>query len=205
MQNRPGHVQGRPRGKVQAVEQVMPGNDDGTQAEQRRAWQPHQQRQGEHADADGPDHLQVDHRGRQLERPGKVDQGELQRHQKQPALEQERRDIATALVLFAIQPGREPGQQHEHRRAQVRQGTAGEQCRLGGIDGHRVADLAVQEEGFAHVVQEHEQDYQTAQCVDALQALVELVGGGAGACHGGSLVKKSLNEMLCYIHMAMGR
>ncbi|MNC79693.1 hypothetical protein D3C75_1322410 [compost metagenome] len=66
----------------------MAGDDAGAQGEQCGARQPHQQRQGNHADADGPDHLQVDHAGRQLEGPGEVDQGELQHHQEQPTFEQ---------------------------------------------------------------------------------------------------------------------
>ncbi|EJT82741.1 hypothetical protein PPS11_44268 [Pseudomonas putida S11] len=68
------------------------------------------------------------------------------------------------------------------------QGAAEEQRGLGGIDGHRVTDLAVQKEGFTNVVQEHEQDYQAAQGIDALQALGEQGGGGTGACHGRSLI-----------------
>ncbi|MNJ68198.1 hypothetical protein D3C77_644250 [compost metagenome] len=94
-------------------------------------------------------------------------------------------------MLLAVQPGRQAGQQDEHRCTQVGQGAADEQRRLGGVDGHRVADLAVQEEGLADVVQEHEQDHQAAQGIDALQALGEQ--GGGGACHGGSLVGMDVN------------
>ncbi|MNM65519.1 hypothetical protein D3C81_769700 [compost metagenome] len=66
------------------------------------------------------------------------------------------------------------------------QGAAGEQRWVGGVDAHRVADLAVQEEGLADVIEQHEQNHQAAQGINALQALGEGGGGGAGACHGGS-------------------
>ncbi|MCY1428565.1 hypothetical protein D9M71_444550 [compost metagenome] len=177
-------MQGRFHAKVQAIEQVVAGDDDRAHGDQGGSWQPDQQRQGDHADADGPDHLQVDHAGWQLEGPGEVDQGELQHHQEQPAFEQERRDVATALMLLAIQPGRQAGQQDEHRRTQVSEGAAEEKRRFRGVDGHGVADLAVQEESLADVVQEHEQDHQAAQGIDALQALGDQRGRGAGTCHG---------------------
>ncbi len=98
-------MQGGFDAEVQAIEQVVAGDDDCAHRDQGGTWQPHQQRQGDHAHADGPDHLQVDDAGRQLEGPGEVDQGELQHHQEQTTLEQERRDIAAALVFLAVQPG----------------------------------------------------------------------------------------------------
>jgi len=157
---------------MQGIEQVVPGDDHQAEYQQNRARQPHQGSKGDHADANGPDHLHVDHRRRQLESPGKVDQGEFQHHQKQPALEQERRDIAFALILFAIQISRQASEQDKHRRTQVGQGTAEKQGRVGDLDIHRVSHLAVQEKRFAHVVQQHKQDNQPAQGIDGQQALV---------------------------------
>ncbi|MNP18503.1 hypothetical protein D3C76_1109870 [compost metagenome] len=83
-------------------------------------------------------------------------------------------------MLFTIQISRQAGEQDEHRRTQVGEGAAEEQPGVGVGDVHRVADLTVQEEGFAHVVEQHEDNDQAAQGVDAEQALV----GGWGGWHG---------------------
>jgi len=88
---------------VQRIEQVVPADDQQSEQHQPRAWQPEQRREGEHAQADGPDHLEVDDLRRELEGPSEVDQGELERHQKQPALEQKARHRVAALMLFAIE------------------------------------------------------------------------------------------------------
>jgi len=65
----------------------------------------------------------------------------------------------------------------------VGEGTADKQRGLGAVEAHRVADLTVQQEGFAHVVQQHEQDHQAAQGVDGKQALAQgsSVGHGRGS------------------------
>ncbi|MNP18553.1 hypothetical protein D3C76_1110400 [compost metagenome] len=81
----------------------MPGNDDHGDRKQNRTWQPDQRGERNHADPDGPDHLQIDHGGRELERPGKVHEGDFQQHQNQSPLEQEGRRIVFALMLFCEQ------------------------------------------------------------------------------------------------------
>ncbi|KPY93291.1 hypothetical protein ALO43_200122 [Pseudomonas tremae] len=51
----------------------------------------------------------------------------------------------------------------------MRQCAAEKQGGLGACDLHRVEDLAVQEEGFPHVVQQHEENDQPAQSIDRAQ------------------------------------
>ncbi|MNN89911.1 hypothetical protein D3C81_2077900 [compost metagenome] len=85
-------------------------------------------------------------------------------------------------MLLAVEPGRQPGQKDEHRRAQGAD-QAGEKQFGGNAQGiHRITDLAVQKEGFAYMVKKHEQHHQPTQGVDRLQAGV--VGG-----HGGLMAK----------------
>ncbi|MCY1464110.1 hypothetical protein D9M71_820940 [compost metagenome] len=80
-------------------------------------------------------------------------------------------------MLLAVEPGRQPGEKDEHRRAQGTE-QAGEKQLGGNAQGiHRITDLAVQEEGFAHVVEQHEEHHQATQGVDRLQAGVT---GGHG-------------------------
>jgi imidazoleglycerol phosphate synthase glutamine amidotransferase subunit HisH len=52
----------------------------------------------------------------------------------------------------------------------MRKGAADEQINPGVGDVHRVADLMMQKEGFAHVVQQHEHDDQPTQGINGLQA-----------------------------------
>ena len=180
VEHRPRQVPGRAGSEMQRIEQVVAGHQQHAERREQRARQPEQGGQGEHAQADRPDHLEIDHRRRQLEGPGEVHQGQFQRHQEQPALEQERRDRPASLALLAVEECRQAGEEDEHRRAQVRQGAAEEQRWLGAGDVHRVADLAVQEKGLADMVEQHEQHHQAAQGVDAVQA-----GGiGDGVGHG---------------------
>jgi hypothetical protein len=88
------------------------------------------------------------------------------------------RNAETSPRPWCFSPYSHAGQQHEHRRAQVCQGAAGEQAGFGDVDVHRVVDLAMQEEGLTYVVEQHEQDHQATQGVDALQALGKQGGGG---------------------------
>ena len=171
MQHRPGDVHRRLRAEVQPIEQVVPGHQRQAQHGQQRSRQPQQHGERQHAQADGPDHLQVDHHGRELKGPGEVDQGELQHYEKQPALEQEGAGRRSAHLLLAIEKRRKPGEQDEYRRAQMRQGAAEEQRRISSGHVHRVADLLMQVEGFANVIEQHEEDDQTAQGVDREQAI----------------------------------
>ena len=158
-------------GKVHVVQQVMPGNDHHGEQQKQRARQPDQRGQGNHADADGPNDLHVNHAWRELEGPGEVHQGEFQHHQKQPALEQKSRDVAGALILFSVQKSRQTGQQDKHRGAQVGQGPAEKQGGVSDINVHRVSHLTMQKERLAHVVQQHEDDHQPPKGVDGEQAL----------------------------------
>ena len=52
----------------------------------------------------------------------------------------------------------------------MRQQPAGEQIGRRVGDHHRVRHLMVQIEGFAHMVQQHEQDHEAAQRINAMQA-----------------------------------
>ncbi|CRR07639.1 hypothetical protein PAERUG_E15_London_28_01_14_07764 [Pseudomonas aeruginosa] len=177
MQHFPQHRQQAIALHPHAVEQVVRGHHRDCQHQQGRAWQPKQPGQRDHAQPDGPDHLQVQCVRRQLEGPGEVHQGQLQYHQEQAALEQERgRGPARIRLALAVQPGRQAGQEDEHGCAQVGQQAAGEQRRRDCRCIHRVAHLVLQEEGLAHVVQQHQQHHGAAQLVDGGQAR----GGGRG-------------------------
>ncbi|MNF94061.1 hypothetical protein D3C84_767590 [compost metagenome] len=116
MQNGPRDVQRRTNREVQGVEQVVPADYDQPQAAEDGSRQPDQCREGNHADADRPDHLQVNHGGRELEGPGEIHQGELQHHQEQATLEQEGRHGVLALVLFTVPKRGQAREQNEHRR-----------------------------------------------------------------------------------------
>ncbi|MNJ65060.1 hypothetical protein D3C77_610520 [compost metagenome] len=72
-------------------------------------------------------------------------------------------------MLLAVEPGRKPGQKDEYRRTQGAE-QAGEKQLRGNAQGiHRITDLTVQEEGFANVVEQHQQHDQAAQGIDRLQ------------------------------------
>ncbi len=164
-----------------AIEQVVPGDHGQRQHRQRAAREPEQPGQRDHADADCPDHLQVHDARWELQRPGEVDHQQFQHHQEQAALEQEGRG-GPAPIRFAagVQPGRQAGQQHEHRGTQMRQQPADEQGRLHLVHRHRVGHLGMQVKGFAHVVEQHQHDHGAAQLVDGGQA------GGGGMRHSGA-------------------
>ena len=177
MQHFPQHRQQAIALQPYAVEQVVPGHHRDRGHQQDGTGQPQQAAQRDHAQADGPDHLQVQRVRWQLEGPGEVHQGQFQHDQEKAALEQEGgRGPARIRLALAVQPGRKTGQQDEHGRAQVGQQTAGEQRRGDRRRVHRVAHLVLQEEGLAHVVQQHQQHHGAAQLVDGGQAR----GGGRG-------------------------
>ena len=169
MQNRPRHIHCRILAEVQGIQQVMPGNDYQSQRHQRPARQDDKDRQRHHAQANRPDDLQIDRGRRKLEGPGEIHQGELQHNKKQAALEQEPGNPGLVMPL-AIQKRRQAGEENEQRRAEMRQGSTQKQVRrrVGHI--HRVGNLKVQQEGFPHVIEQHEQDNQATQCIDRLQA-----------------------------------
>ncbi|MCY1365016.1 hypothetical protein D9M69_518450 [compost metagenome] len=161
---------------MQAIQPVVPADQQQRQADQHCAWQPEQRGKRQHAEADGPDHLQVDDTGWKLEGPGEIHQGDFERHQEQAAFEQEARHRRPPLLFLFVEKSRQAGQQDEHRRAQVRQGTVEEEQGFRLQDVHRVRHLPMQVEGLAHVVQQHEQDHQPTQGIDGVKA----VRGGCG-------------------------
>ena len=183
MQDRPRHVQERIRGEVKAVQQVVPGHDNHPEDQQRSAWQPDQRRERKHAQANGPDHLQVNHARRELEGPGEVDQRQFQHHQKQAAREQERRHSGLALIFLAVQVRGQPGQQYKHRGTEVGEGATDKEGRLCAVNRHRICHLPVQEKRFPHVVQQHEQNHQPAQGVDGQQTLMKRRCSSQGMGH----------------------
>ncbi len=89
VQYRPWHVGPVSRREMHGIQQIVPSHQQQAERDQHTPRQPHQQRERQHAQPDDPDHLQVDHAGRELERPGEVHQGDFQHDEKQPALEQE--------------------------------------------------------------------------------------------------------------------
>ncbi|MNV53201.1 hypothetical protein D3C71_1453320 [compost metagenome] len=181
VQHLPQHCQWPIAVHVHAIEQVVAADQHQRQHRQHAARQPQQAGQRNHAQPDRPDHLQIDHARRELQCPGEIDHQYLQRHQEHPALEQERgRRAPAGRLAAAIQPRREAGEQHEHRRAQVRQQAAGEQGRLDLVHRHGVGHLGMQVEGLAHVVEQHQHDHRAAQLVDGRQT-----GGGGGHRHSG--------------------
>ncbi|MNN92860.1 hypothetical protein D3C81_2112090 [compost metagenome] len=64
------------------------------------------------------------------------------------------------------------------------QGATQEQRRFGGGDVHGVTDLAVQQKGFAHMVEQHEQNHQAPQGIDGQQP-ASAGGSDNSICHGG--------------------
>ncbi|MCY1372958.1 hypothetical protein D9M69_601990 [compost metagenome] len=56
---------------------------------------------------------------------------------------------------------------------------------LSGFDVHGVCYLTVQKERFAHVIQQHKEDYQSPQGINGQQALVQAFDGGdvSRSCH----------------------
>jgi hypothetical protein len=55
----------------------------------------------------------------------------------------------------------------------MRQSATEKQCWLGNSHVHRVSDLAMQEKGLAHMVQQHEQNDQPAQGIDGMQPCLQ--------------------------------
>ncbi len=181
MQHLPQHRQSAVALHPYAVQQVVADHQRHRQNGQQRPRQPQQAGQRDHAQADRPYHLQVQRLRRPLEGPGDVDQGQFQHHQEQAALEQESRNGTARIgMALAVQPGRQAGQQHEHRRAQVGQQAAGKQGRGHRRRVHRIADLMLQEERLAHVVEQHQQHHGAAQLVDGGQPGGERGHGRSG-------------------------
>ncbi len=182
VQHGPGRGQRTVAVHMHAIEQVVPGHQRHPEQRQQRPRQPQQRRQRQHAQPDRPDHLQVQQLRREGEGPGEVDQGQFQHDQEQPALEQERRRRCAAMRLpRRVQPRRQAGQEHEDRRAQVRQGARHEQRRCGGFHVQRIADRMMRIERLAHVVEQHQRHHRAAQQIDRGQAR----GRGSSSCAGG--------------------
>jgi len=175
------------------VQQIMAQDDDQTHGDQGRTRQMHQGRQGDHRQADGPDDLQIDDLGREREGPGEIDQGQLQRHQEQAPFQQEAgRGRRSALArLVPVQPGPQAGQGHEDWGAQMGRQPGEEQGGRRRLHIHRVRDLGVDEEELPRMIDQHQQDDQTAQGVDRTDAFSDSDpapdlggwnGGGSGHC-----------------------
>ncbi|MNE70502.1 hypothetical protein D3C76_1110410 [compost metagenome] len=51
------------------------------------------------------------------------------------------------------------------------QGPAEKQCWLGGVDVHRIRDLAMKKKRLSHMVQQHEENDQAPEGIDGQQSL----------------------------------
>ncbi len=172
MEDRPEHLPGLARRDMDGIELVMAGDDGDADDELPPARQPEQHRHRQHAQADGPDHLQVKHLRREGESPRKVDHAQLENDQEQAALEQVAADRRARVgELLAVAPGADPGQKDEDRRAPVAGQAGEEQRRIDAGEVHRIADLAVQVEELADVIDQHQGHHHTAQGIDGVDAL----------------------------------
>ncbi len=152
--------------------------------------QPVHKRENDHGQADYPDHLQIQHRRRDLSGPGKIDNYQLEEDKQHPALDQETGSRARAGRGMRVQPGRKPGQEHEHRGTEVGCQAREEQLGRSGRHVHRVADLHMQVDRLAYVVEQHDEHDQAAHHVNNRNARTHrLLGqwqcGAGGGKHDG--------------------
>ncbi len=90
---------------------------------------------------------------------------------------------------MGVQPGRQSGQKHKHRRAEVRREAGEEQGRLGTGHRHRVGHLHVQVQRLAYMIEQHDQHDQAAQHVDDGDARADLLPGRIGGRDRGLLIR----------------
>ncbi|MCR5878280.1 hypothetical protein LRS04_07860 [Phenylobacterium sp. J367] len=175
MQQRPPDAEPPELGRLHPVEQVVARQDDHADRQHRLPRQPDEAGQGDHRPADRPDHLQE----QEVEPPvpAETDHRQLHGHQPQAPGQQEARELAPGLAAGELQPGRDPGQEHEDRRAEVGDPAGGEEQRIAALRVKRIEDQRLVVEEVAHMVQHHEHHGHAAQQVDGRQALA-LEGGG---------------------------
>jgi len=169
VQDGPGDESRLAAGEMHAVERVVAKDEQSHQQNLNGARQPEQSRKRQHGQADCPDHLQVDHLRREAEGPGEIHHGQFQHDQQQPALGQIGSRLTRAAPA-AVQPGAQAGQQDENRCADVAGQAREKQLQRGRCNDHRVADLEMEIEELAHMVDQHQQHDGAAQPVDAAKA-----------------------------------
>jgi hypothetical protein len=172
VEDRPGHMGRAAHRKMDAVEQVVPADDQQPEGHLPPHREPQQGRQGQHGEPDGPDHLQVEDRRRKGEAPRKIDQRHFKGNHQQAALCQVgRRALPRRPLAAAMKPGPEPGQEDKHRCTEMAREPGEEQFRRRLADHHRVGHLPVQVEKLTDMIHQHQGHHQPAQGIDGADAM----------------------------------
>ncbi len=133
--------------------------------------QPDQRREHDHRDAERPDHLHHETvLVAQVEGPREGHDGELEHDEPQPAREQKATQLGRGAAL-RDEARAHAGQQHEDRRAEVRDPPREEERRVGLREIERAESCGG--EVVADVIERHQDDHESPQQVDR---------GDAGAC-----------------------
>ena len=149
------------------VEGIVPGNHDEPECRDRPGRQPEQAGQQDHAPAEGPQDQQQRDVEVEVELIDETTHDDrLEEHQPQPARQQIPRQPGAALSIER-QPRAGPGQQKEHRRAEVRDPPREEQRGRGsgeiGRVTHRRAEIV------PRVIERHDDHHDAAQDVDRFE------------------------------------
>ena len=151
----------------------MTAHDNEAQQHKARTWQVYQRGEGDHAQANRPDHLQPQGWRYQGCVPGKIHQRQLQKYQEHAAFEQVGGDFFAAMGL-PVKPGRETGQEYKYRCADHAADPRKEQFRRRIERVHGIANLRMQKESLTHVINQHEQHDQPAQGINRQHARAHL-------------------------------
>ena len=158
------------------IEEVVANDNSRAGDETRPASQELRTGQHDHARANRPDHLHH-HAGSSIKlldaprrkTPGGRHDHTLDEDEPQPALEEERaRRAGRSARRHQARAG--SGEEHEHRRAEMRDPPREEEGGTNRRIGHRIRFAAHVEE-IAHVIDGHDHDHETTKHVDAGQPI----------------------------------
>lgn len=125
--------------------------------------------EGDHAKADGPDHLQIEYGIGGIEGPAKGDDEHFQQDQPDAAGQQEEGKLAFCLPI-PIQACRDAGEENECRRAIVRDKTGEEQKAVGLVEIRGIVQEGVPVKIVADMVDGHDDHDYAAQKIDGFDA-----------------------------------
>ena len=148
-------------------ERIVAADDDDADREHGLGRQRRAGREQDEAGADRPDHLQEDER--LVEAEPEADPGDLERDQPEAARDEELHERAATLAALALEIDGDTGEQHEGRRAEVRDPAGGKERDAGLVEIGRREEQRIAAEEVAHMVEDHQDDDEASQLVDDLE------------------------------------
>jgi len=159
-------------GGIDAVEEVVSGNDEKTERRENANGQMSESGEKNHAEAEHPENEEKDEGAlyANLEHPQETDDGEFQQDEPEAAREEEARELRFGAAVLFVEKSTNACSECKNGRAEMRDpageeeggGGAGE---VGGIEGHGGGTDEV-----AHVVDRHDDHDEAAEGVDGEDA-----------------------------------